>query len=97
MIPTPRTDAHREAMESEDFDVELAKTYTYAETLECELAKLRAAADGLAEALGDTQENLQLWFDMFGKKARTNDLLATDAKALDAAKAALAAYQSTKP
>ena len=41
MSTTPRTDAHREAMEVEDFDVELAKTYTHAETLERENAAMR--------------------------------------------------------
>ena len=40
MSATPRTDAHGVAMESEDFDVELAKTYTLACTLEREIAEL---------------------------------------------------------
>ena len=40
MTPTPRTDAHESQMESEDFDVELAKTYTFARTLERELLEL---------------------------------------------------------
>jgi hypothetical protein len=38
--PTPRTDAHSVAMKSEDFDVELAKTYTFARQLEREITEL---------------------------------------------------------
>lgn len=34
---TPRTDAHSDKMDNEDFDVELAKTYDLARQLETEL------------------------------------------------------------
>lgn len=44
--PTPETDAHEEAMEREDFDVELTKTYTIARRLERER---NAARQALAE------------------------------------------------
>jgi len=49
--PTPRTDAHSDAMESEDFDVELAKTYSFARQLERENAELN-------ERLIDRQKTL---------------------------------------
>lgn len=40
MSDTPRTDAHQEAMEKEEFDVELAKTYSLARILERDIAAL---------------------------------------------------------
>ena len=46
MIDTPRTDAHSLDMETEDFDVELAKTYELAWQLERELNELRQALTG---------------------------------------------------
>jgi len=51
--PTPRTDAHQQAMESEDFDVELAKTYTLARRLESERDELR-------DELNETQRQLRV-------------------------------------
>lgn len=39
MSDTPRTDAHQEEMEVQDFDVELAETYSLARQLERELAQ----------------------------------------------------------
>ena len=51
MSDTPRTDRHSLNMETEDFDVELAKTYELARQLERDLAKWQALAGLLAAPL----------------------------------------------
>lgn len=43
--PTPETDQHQNAMNKEDFDVEMAKTYTLARKLECERNEAREYAE----------------------------------------------------
>jgi hypothetical protein len=50
-VNTPRTDAHSNKMDNEDFDVELALTYDLARQLETELQSMTALADSLAEAI----------------------------------------------
>lgn len=44
--PTPETDQHQNAMNNEDFDVEMAKTYTLARKLERERDEAREALSG---------------------------------------------------
>lgn len=44
--PTPETDQHQNAMNNEDFDVEMAKTYTLARKLERERDEARQALSG---------------------------------------------------
>lgn len=56
---TPRTDAHSDKMDNEDFDVELALTYDLARQLERELATMTALADRLAK-------QLQAWVEASG-------------------------------
>jgi hypothetical protein len=53
---TPRTDVHQEMMEVEDFDVELAKTYTLARQLERELNEALAMSDRLATCIRERDE-----------------------------------------
>lgn len=54
-MKTPRTDAHSDKMDSEDFDVELALTYDLARQLERELQSMTALADQMAEALRESR------------------------------------------
>lgn len=62
-----------------------------------EQAKLRAAADGLSEALENTKERLNVWFSRFGESGGITEELISDEAAIYDAEAALAAYQATKP
>jgi hypothetical protein len=66
-IPTPRCDEHELLMESEDFDVELAKTKTFAKQIERELTIATKTIADRDVAIANLNAILDQWEQQCGK------------------------------